>query len=283
MSTTIDVTQPPYGAKGDGKTNDSAAISSACAACQFGNELLFPPPAPGSPGYLVGNTAAFKVPQGVRLTGVARLPGGFAQDPSIPPSDAPPPPPSNLATPAEVDLVLLPDAYGLLGPQRGHVLDRPGRIIETRSPSMFVGSGVASVNGSMIVAMEIQNQHFQGIRAAWSDDHLATYALSDWIITDELPAPPFGPYVTTAVKLNYNTANPPVLVSVDLTVAGTPWPTSPTFRKDIYVLTIDGKTSGGQTGVVQQQTATNVVRIVPTPVCELPLGQFLDPSSRTCQ
>jgi hypothetical protein len=257
VGTTIDVTQPPYNATGSGTISDLTAIQDACGACKSGNELFFPIPASGSPGYLVGTTAAFKIAQGTRVTGVARLPGGFAQDPSIPPSSSPPTTP-----PAAVNLALLPDAFGLLGPQRGHVMDNPGRIIEIRNPSMFVGSGVASVNGSMIVAMEIQNQRFQGIRAAWSDDHLASYALSDWIISDELPGAPSNSYVATAVQLNYNTQNPPQLVSVNLTVAGTPWPTSPTFRKDIFVLA-SGGTSSGQTGVVAQQTATNVVKITP--------------------
>lgn len=182
--------QADYGAKGDGTTDDTAAIRGAISAISasglLGGVLYFPPSKGGyflkTPSGQAGSPC-LAVPYGVTVVGLAGF-GYFTQSKLMSPAQ------TVVGTNPPAGLVLVPDGSGILSNTRGYVFDgNPGRQIgaATLPPTtnnfatnvlrganlgdwlLFSSSTVSSSNGS---TQAIVN---------WSDDDLATAQPSDVI------------------------------------------------------------------------------------------------------
>lgn len=158
-----------YGAKGDGTTQDSSAITTAAADLRPGGILYFPP---AIRGYYVG-TDVFALPDTCLVVGVA----GFDALRR-----------GRLGMMGSGGLALVPDANGLLAAQRGYLFDgAAGRILyQPNSALVFAGNAVAGRNGGeYLVALQMRNGPQWNVRTAWSTDNLATLYASNWIAPAE--------------------------------------------------------------------------------------------------
>jgi hypothetical protein len=236
-TTTIDVTA--YGATGNGTTDDSASIVTALSHCTSGCELLFPPPT--GAGYKCIATTVFAIPAGTRVTGVAKLHGDWAQDPSV-------------AANQTIGMALIADNSGLLAPQNGYLMDAFGREILLQSPVAFISNGLTTPDGSSLAGMQIISQQFQGIRQVWSDDQWASYAVSDWMALDEN-----GPFTVQSGTLSGGIATITVASGVTW-----PYPSLLTF-KDVILVTSSGTQRGYIRSVSGQTLTVNATGWTVTP------------------
>ena len=159
-----------YGAKGDGKTKDSSAITAAIGDLSPGALLLFPPTS--SRGYYVG-TDVFNLPSGCIVAGVAGV-DALRRD--------------RVAMQNPGGLVLVPDAQGLLAPRSGYLFDGgAGRIVyQPNNALAFAGNAVPGRNGGeYLIALQMRNGAYWNVRTAWSTDNLATIYVSDWVASTE--------------------------------------------------------------------------------------------------